>query len=138
MANNIDIRIGDNSHQVIDELKRKIDLTLRVLGEKAEGYAKEDAPVSTGRLHNSITYATSTFQSDANTNKKGNTDAQPDDYRTRTRPEKGVVYIGTNVEYAAAVEFKDRTHTTGKAHFLRDAVANHQDEYKATIEAGLK
>lgn len=140
MADNINVRIEDNSGEVLAELNRKIELTLKALGMDAEKYAKEDCPVNSGRLRNSITYATKKEQSPPNTNKhpRGQTDAEPPDYATHATPEKGAVYIGSNVEYAAAVEFKDSAHRVGKAHFLRDAVAKHRDEYKATIEAGLK
>ena len=44
----------------------------------------------------------------------------------------------TNVEYAPYVEFNDKAHhNTGKAHFLRDAVQNNLDHYRAIMEAAL-
>ena len=98
-----DLVIIDNSPEVAEELKRKMLLAMAAMGEVVEGYAKEDCPVDTGRLRNSITHK-----------------------------EKGEsVYIGTAVEYGKYVELIDRYHhKTGKAHFLRDAATTHGDELK--------
>ena len=107
----MNIQITDNSPAVLAELKDRIPLVMGAIGEIVEGYAKEDAPVDTGRLRNSITHQT-----------EGNDE-----------------YIGTNVEYAVYVELIDRYHhTTGKAHFLRDAATTHGDELKAVAETILK
>ena len=107
----MNIQITDNSPAVLAELKDRIPLVMGAIGEIVEGYAKEDAPVDTGRLRNSITHQT-----------EGNDE-----------------YIGTNVEYAVYVELIDRYHhTNGKAHFLRDAAITHGDELKAVAEAILK
>lgn len=95
---NINIKITDNSNQVLAELDSKIQITLKTVGEKAVDFAQDDCPVRTSRLLNSITCATATFQSEANT-QGGDADALPDDYKIKSKPEKGVVYIGTNVEY---------------------------------------
>ena len=54
------------------------------------------------------------------------------------------VYIGTNVEYAPYVEYNEKARHDppefggGKAHFLRDAAANHGDHYRSIMEAALK
>ena len=74
----------------------------------AEGYAKLKCPVDTGRLRNSITHAT----------------------------QDDVEYIGTNVEYAAYVEFG--TSRMRARPYLRPACENHADEYKSLVEAALK
>lgn len=107
----MDIKITDNSPEVQAAFNDKIALVLGAIGEIAEGYAKEDCPVDTGRLRNSITH------------------------RTEGKDE----YIGTNVEYAPYVELIDRyNHTNGKAHFLRDAATTHGEEFKTTAEIILK
>jgi hypothetical protein len=107
----MDIQITDNSAAVQAAFNDKIALVLGAIGEIAEGYAKEDCPVDTGRLRNSITH------------------------RTEGKDE----YIGTNVEYAPYVELIDRyNHTNGKAHFLRDAATTHGEEFKTTAEIILK
>lgn len=106
-----DYKITDNRPQVKKEFNAKLALALSLIGQKAEGYAKDDCPVDTGRLRNSIS------------NKVDGND----------------VYIGTNVEYAPYVEFNDNMHhETGKAHFLRDAATTHGDEYKRIAELVMK
>ncbi len=105
------IRIVDNSPKILTAFEEQIKLALDSIGETAEGYAKDDCPVDTGNLRNSINYAV-----------KGN-----------------AVYIGTNVVYGKYVEFNDRArHINGKAHFLRDAATTHGKEYKAIAEAALR
>ncbi len=109
MANQV--KVKSYKREVLNELQNKIRLALESVGETAEDYAADDCPVDTGRLKNSISHKV-----------KGN-----------------AVYIGTNVVYAKQVEYNDRAkHTNGKAHFLRDAVTTHGDEYKAIVEAALK
>lgn len=106
---NITIK-GDNRDQILAELKDNIPIVLESIGQTAEGYAKDNCPVDTGRLRNSITYGV-----DENT-----------------------VYIGTNVEYAPQQEYTDMPHKVGQAHFLRDSLDRHKSEYKAILEAALK
>lgn len=105
------VTVKDFSPEVLAEINRKIPLALQLVGEAAEGYAKEDCPVDTGRLRNSITYKV--------------VDAD--------------CYIGTNVEYAIYVEFIDRyRHISGKAHFLRDAATTHGTEYRDIVKTVMK
>lgn len=104
---------NDHTDEAIAAMKEQVLVALRSIGQTAEGYAKDDCPVDTGRLRNSIT--------------------------NQVVDEEKAVYIGTNVEYAPYVEYRDNaTHQTGKAHFLRDAAANHGDHYSAILEAALK
>ena len=124
--------IIDNSSKILEAFNKQVENGLKAIGSKAEGYAKGDCPVDTGRLRNSITFATSTYHS------SGDEPAQSGDYQQKATPEKVSVYIGTNVEYAPIIEYKDMNHQTGKAHFLRDAATTHSDEYEKTMEAALK
>ena len=98
----------DNTDEVIAALERAKRRGLEAIGLTAEGYAKRDTPVDTGRLRNSISHAT-------------------DDEAT---------YIGTNVEYAPYVELGARGRQ-GK-HMLQRAATEHTDEYKQTMEDALK
>lgn len=108
--------INDHTSETIEEMKRKARLALSLIGERAEGYAKDDCPVDTGRLRNSIAYK-----------------VQEDD-----------CYIGTNVEYAPYVEFNEyANHSSppyggGKAHFLRDAASTHGNEYKEIMQTTMQ
>ena len=105
------VKFTDNSKLFMSEMQRKVELALDLIGQAAEGHAKDNCPVDTGRLRNSISNKTS-----------GDS-----------------VYIGTNVEYAPYVEFGDRYHhNVGKAHFLRDAATTHGGEYKRIAETVMK
>ena len=107
-----DVKITDNSAIFKKAKDEAVARALEAIGLTAEGYAKENCPVDTGRLRNSISHAVKT--------------------------EEQAAYIGTNVEYAKYAETKDSKHNTGKAHFLRDAAATHGDEYKRIVEAQLR
>lgn len=135
----------DRRPEVLKAMKEQVEQGLAAIGLEAEKYAKGDCPVDTGRLRNSITYVTSKHQGTPNEGgferKGGGTpdSAKPEDYTPLAKPDKDdlSMYLGTNVEYAEAVEFRDMTHQTGKAHFLRDAVADHKDQYKEIMRAAL-
>lgn len=104
-------KLVDNSQNILDAFYKQVNLGMEAIGLTAEKHAKENCPVDTGRLRNSISHEVD----------------QKD------------VYIGTNVEYAAAVEFNDFVHhATGRAHFLRDAATTHNDEYRAIMDTALK
>ncbi len=130
----------DNSDAVRREFQKKVQLALKLIGEAAVGYATEDSPIDTGRLRNSLTYATATKIGVA-----GNSAVnEAQDSTPRSLPPDNVVCIGTNVEYAKYVEFNEKAkhdppeHGGGKAHFLRDAVMRHKGEYKDYAKKTLK
>lgn len=121
----------DNSAMVIALMHDKVQKGLAAIGASAEGYAKKNCPTDTGRLKNSITWAT------ADDHGEGTSPASSDDYKPQATPSGKYVYIGTNVEYAPYVEYGDQAHKTGQAHFLRDAAVDHGDHYKAIMKAAL-
>ena len=98
----------DNSAEVLSALERAKKRGLEAIGLTAEGYAKKDTPVDTGRLRNSISHAT----------------------------DDEAAYIGTNVEYAPYVELGARGRK-GK-HMLQRAASEHTDEYKKIMEDAMK
>lgn len=126
--------IKDNRSEIIHELENKKTAILEAVGLQAESNAKLNCPVDTGNLRNSITHTVS-----------GDT-----------------VYIGTNVEYGVWNEvgtgiyaddgqgrkspwaYQDskgvwhNTHGIKPAHFLRNSISEHMDEYKQIIADGLK
>lgn len=67
--------IKDNSEEFLKALPEQIEQALTAIGLTAENYAKQECPVDTGRLRNSITHAVEAGEQ--------------------------AVYIGSNVEYAA-------------------------------------
>lgn len=96
------VEFRSNRTMVMSEFKKKRKIALDLIGEAAEGFVKEQTPVDTGRLRNSIAHQTI------------------DD----------TAYIGTNVEYAVWVELKDIEHKVGKAHYLRDGVTQNGKVYE--------
>ena len=112
MAKITSVQITSKSAEVLQAMREQVALGLEAIGQEAEGYAKDDCPVDTGRLRNSISH--------------------------KVEEQEEAVYIGTNVAYAPYVEYGEYKHTTGKNHFLRDAATTHGDHYKAIMEAALK
>ena len=98
----------DNSDEVLERLKRAKERAGQVIGLVAETYAKDETPVDTGNLRNSITY-----------------DAD----------DKEIV-IGTNVEYAPPVELGHRNYV-GKR-MLYKAASQHNQEYQDILKASLE
>lgn len=98
----------DNTDEVIAALERAKRRGLEAIGLTAEGYAKKNTPVDTGRLRNSIAHAV----------------------------EDGAAFIGTNVEYAVFVEAGARGRSG--VHMLQRAASEHTDEYKQLMEDSMK
>lgn len=98
----------DNTDEVLVALEKAKKRGLEAIGLTAEGHAKKETPVDTGRLRNSISHAT----------------------------DDEAAYIGTNVEYATYVELGARGRK-GK-HMLQRAATEHTDEYKRIMEDALK
>ena len=101
----IEVKV-DNTNTILENLA---DVKVRALmkcGAIVENYAKQDAPVDTGRLRNSIHH-----------------EMEDDD----------TVDIGTDVEYAIFQELGTSRGVTEKR-FLTNGVRNHISEYKTIIE----
>ena len=96
-----DVKITSNLAEMLAAVSDAKKRALEIMGGKAESYAKQLAPVDTGRLRNSITHA----QLDENTE-----------------------VIGSNVEYAPYQELG--TSRMAAHPFLRPAAENHAEEYK--------
>lgn len=127
------IKIEDHTDEVLEEMRKQLELGLASVGESMEGHAKDGCPVDTGRLRDSIVYVTETSQGSPGPK------AQDDDGIPHGTPDECEVQVGTNVVYAPYQEYGDSfSHTTGGAHFLRNAAANHTAEYKSILEAALK
>lgn len=105
---NIDFSVTDNSGIFKDAKDELVQKALETIGLIGEGYAKLACPVDTGRLRNSISHAVD---------------------------EQSAV-IGTNVEYAAYVEYG--TTKTKAQPYLKPAATEHGDEYREIVESTLK
>ncbi len=132
----INVEITDNSEEYRRMLADRLKIIAQSVGRQAEMHAKEQCPVDTGRLRNSITYATEGHESFTHNYEDNEGNAYS--YNVGATSEKGDVYIGTNVEYAEEQETNGAIpHRVGNAHFLRNAATNHNDEYKNIVRAGL-
>ena len=98
----------DNTDEVLAALEMAKKRGLESIGLTAEGHAKKETPVDTGRLRNSIGHAT----------------------------DDEAAYIGTNVEYAPYVELGARGRPG--VHMLQRAATEHTDEYKRLMEDSMK
>ena len=102
----------DNTDVVLSALKKAKKNGLTAIGLTAEEYAKKNLypghGLDTGRLRNSISYAT----------------------------DDEAAYIGTNVEYAPYVELGAKGRKG--LHYLQQAATEHTDEYKQLMEDSMK
>ena len=122
MAKVVDVKLVDNSEEVLEALQDKVVDWLEAIGEDAADTAARRAPVGTpestgipgyigGTLKNSISHAVVEGEN--------------------------AVYIGTNVSYAPYQEFGTSRGIPGK-HFLQFGATAHQAEYKSELERILK
>ena len=128
----------DNSKEVLSALEKGKRNALTAIGATAETHAKDnitaDDLIDTGRLRNSITFATGDYSgigTYSDNEKKKYSDA-----KARNTPKDDEVAIGTNVEYAAYTELGTQ-HITAH-HYLKRAVTEHQDEYKELAVEAIK
>lgn len=106
------VRIAtDNRDAVESAISSAIAASLEEIGSVAEGYAKRECPVDTGRLRNSITHQVEV----------GNL--------------SGKAYIGTNVEYAEHVELG--TFRQKAQPYLKPAAADHKATYISIVRKHL-
>ena len=124
-----DFKLKSNRKEVLRASEEAVERGLAAIGMRAVTYThrpkkRGGTPVDTGRLRNSIAWATASQGG-------GGTDAPLGggaDDRT--------VIIGTNVEYGETVE--EGTSKRKPAHMLRNALADGSDEYARIMEAALK
>jgi len=106
----MDVKITSNADAFRGELEKVVPKILESWGIVAEGYAKLNCPVDTGRLRNSITH--------------------------ERNDEEGQVQIGSNVEYAPYVEYG--TSRMRAQPFLEPAITYNIQEYQDIADEYLK
>lgn len=99
-------QVIDNTAIAKEAKQIAMDTALEIMGLKAVAYASAKCPVDTGRLRSSITHQ---------------------------QQGKDTEVIGTAVEYAPYQEFG--TSKIDPHPFIKPAVQDHVDEYKAILEA---
>ena len=133
-----DVNFTSNVDRILRQLEKGKRNALTAIGATAETHTKEnitaDKLVDTGRLRNSITYATGDYSgigTYTDNKKKKYSDA-----KARNTPKDDEVGIGTNVEYAAYTELG--TQHIAAHHYLKRAVTEHKDEYKKLTVQAIK
>ena len=130
-----DFVFRSNRKEVEASFEKALQTGLAAVGAEAETNAKrEETKVDTGRLRNSITWATK--------ERAGHIHQYSDDSGNEysetvgAGAKEGEVWIGTNVEYAPYIELGVR----GQAglHFLRNACQNYSERYKEILQEALK
>lgn len=115
MANS-SIVFTDNLDKILPKIDSAITAGLVEIGAKAQGYAKDNTPVRTGTLRDSI--------------------------GVEVKPEEKAVYIGTMIDkfpdepYGKYVELGARGRKP--VHMLTRAATEHKAEYKQIMEDALK
>lgn len=105
------VEVRENNIAAIEAaINKALAKSLEEIGLVAEGHAKKECPVDTGRLRNSITHL--------------------------TKPDEKAVYIGTNVEYAEFVELG--TSNQKEQPFLRPAATDHVEQYRVIARKNLQ
>lgn len=127
-------KVVSHKEEVLEEMREKLQNALNAIGADASSTASSVCPVDTGRLKNSITWATKThcnmahaysFDNGAGLTAIGNVS------------DDGDVFIGTNVEYAPYQEYGTKTGIPAK-HFLQYGSSAHLSEYQALLEQYLR
>jgi len=124
------VTIKSHKEEVLKATESAIEKALTYVGIEWQREAAALAPVVTGRLANSITYATT------NGKGSGTSPAKTEDYTPKATPKEHTVVVGTNVEYAQRIEeggAKEPRHS----HFLRNSLNNNRDNFKKIIEQEL-
>lgn len=115
MATN-SIVFTDNLDKVLSAIDNAMTEGLVEIGAKAQGYAKDNTPVRTGTLRDSI--------------------------GVEVKPNEKAVYIGTMIDkfpdklYGKYVELGSPT--VKAHHMLKRAATEHADEYKKLMEKSMK
>lgn len=121
----------DNTDLFLSALSTASKRALEIIGGKVESYAKGLAPVDTGALRNSLTHTVDGDSVIAGSN-------------ISYAP---YVELGTGKEYSPPPDWMENNAPRGAGirknnvkprPYLRPAVENHRDEYKAIMENELK
>ena len=137
-----EVEMHFHTDELMAELEFLEEKALVAVGGEAEGDAKieiESSPrrVDTGRLRNSITWATKTEHSEVEPT-SDNPDAGSEDGLKTSQAEEKSVVIGTNVEYAAEVHEGRAKPKLDPNRFLRNAVERNNEKYRTIIDQTLK
>lgn len=127
-------RLESHADEVVSKLEDAVYLALDAIGAQAAGYVFGLAPADTGRLRNSIAWATKKTEGKSYNYRDDKGGSYTDQIGSGC-PDYTVV-IGTNVEYAVYQEFG--TSLVDAQPYLRPGVSDHLEEYKKIATQILK
>lgn len=127
-------KLGDIKKASEESIKQ----ALRVIGGQAEKHAKDNCPVDTGNLRNSICFAT-IDSAGASLEVTGYDDeGNPVTQEVSvSNDEENSVVVGSAIQYAAIQEYGEFNHKTGGAHFLQKAMEENKSEYEQILKDAL-
>ena len=125
---------ADNRKAVIKAKNEAVERGLQAIGMEAVTLTFRDVnnrgtPVKTGRLRNSITWATQDGSGGGAGGEGGESDPMAE-------PEKETLVIGSNVEYAQIIE--EGTSKRKARHMLRNALTDISDRAEKIMKASLE
>lgn len=142
-----EVEIKSNARNVSSVLNNALRRALKIIGMKAESYAKLRCPADTGLLRNSITFALGgeapniqTYMNDGHDKTGKEVPVVTGTYEGTADNDTGSemsLYVGTNVKYAPYQEMGHHTVNGGwvpPQEFLRPAMMDHLDEYANVIK----
>ena len=137
------VEVVSNMDIVVERLHKNAEKALKKIGMVVESAAKGMAPVDTGLLRNSITYAlgggapaAGSYAADNGSNRQQYSGKMDEDGAGEM-----TVVIGTGVEYAAYQELGHHTRSGSfvpAQPFLRPAMENSFDQIRAILETDLR
>lgn len=107
-------------------ISNNLDEAFIEVGERGVNYLKQETPVDTGRLRNSMSYTTKS---------KVYTPLGSSSDNVNATNEKEVVYIGTNVIYAPSVEYLAQNGSLG---FMFRAYRHTKKRAKEIFESAMQ
>lgn len=131
-----EFKLKSNRKEVLRGSEEAVERGLAAIGMRAVTYThrpkeRGGTPVKSGRLRNSIAWATANQSGGGADKPPGGEDAPPGG-----GADKHTVVIGTNVKYGKKVE--EGTSKRKPAHMLRNALVDGSDEYARIMEASLE
>ena len=138
--------VSNNKTAIIGATEKAVRKAARMIGGTVAGHAVELAPVDTGLLRNSITFALggqppqiTTYSSEGESASGKKIEKTEGHYDGEAPPDNSgevTVYVGTNVEYAPYQELG--TVKMDARPFLRPAMENSSDEIEQIIRKCFK
>lgn len=138
-----DVKITDNTGQVLSGLKAQVARALEIIGGKAESYTKALTPVDTGALRNSFTHSVDGNKVTVGSNLEYSSYVElgtgklysppPDWMEAQAQRGRGLdrwVYKGDDGKFHMGFP-------RAGAHMLQHGVGDHISEYKSIIKSEL-